>query len=265
MHARRPRCVGALTNLANLRGCTSCSTKLPLILNLSIEIASWFATIHPLSRAFSCNLRTTISFILQLRMPSSVLFTRLLLVALSPAGAIVVLHGPESTKPASKPASGGHRLLVDLEDAPLFDDGSDLWSCDPFQPHRAPLAHGTRSSSVYACVSVLDRPSVRRPAPRPASTIQARQWDRSCLRSWARVGRSYPSRRCTRPWGCRPIRSRSRTPTCCRRRAHGNFSTSRLPWPTAGAPKDVYRRRGSSIQVARERRGKASLGADGRA
>lgn len=94
-------------------------------------------------------------------MPSSVLYTRLLLVALSPAGAIVVLHGPESTKRASKPASGGHRLLVDLEDAPLFDDGSDLWSCDPFQPHRAPLVHGTRSSSVYACVSALDRPSVR--------------------------------------------------------------------------------------------------------
>ena len=199
----------------------------------------------------SSNLRTTISFILHLRMRSSVLCSRLLLVALSPAGAIVVLHGPESTKRASKPASGGHRLLVDLEDAPLFDDGSDLWSCDPFQPHRAPLVHHTRSSSVHACVSALDRPSVRRPAPRPASTIQARRWDRSCLRSWARVGRSYPSRRCTRPWGCRPIRSRSRTPTCCRRRARGNFSTSRLPWPTAGTPMDVHRRRGSSMHAAR--------------
>ena len=180
-------------------------------------------------------------------MPSSVLCSRLLLlVALSPAGSIVVLHGPESTKRASKPASGGHRLLVDLEDAPLFDDGSDLWSRDPFQPHRSVRRSCiTHVAAAYMLVLV---PSVRRPAPRTASTIQARRWDRSCLRSWARVGRSYPSRRCTRPWGCRPIRSRSRTPFCCRRPARGNFSTSRLPWPTAaGTPMDVHRWRGSSM------------------
>ena len=88
----------------------------------------------------------------------------LLLVALSPAGAIVVLHGPDNTKRESKPASHRHRLLVDLEDAPLFDDGSDLWSCDPFQPHRAPLVHSIRSHSVHACVSAFCRPSLRRPA-----------------------------------------------------------------------------------------------------
>ena len=74
----------------------------------------------------------------------------LLIAALSrTCAAIVVLHGPESTKRMSNPTSGGNRLLVDLEDAPLFDEGSELWSCDPFQPHRAPFVHRTRSSSVH--------------------------------------------------------------------------------------------------------------------
>ena len=82
---------------------------------------------------------------------ASVVVAAVLLAALCPAVGIKVVHGPESTKPASPPACGARRLLVDLEDAPLYDDGSNLWSCDPFEPHRAP--------HVGARVRVLAHPT----------------------------------------------------------------------------------------------------------
>ena len=86
----------------------------------------------------------------------SVVVGAVLLAALCPAGGIKVMHGPESTKPASPPACGARRLLVDLEDAPLYDDGSNLWSCDPFEPHRAPHV-GARAARA----SASDRPAQR--------------------------------------------------------------------------------------------------------
>ena len=92
---------------------------------------------------------------------ASLVVAVVLLAALCPAGGIKVVHGPESTKPASPPACGARRLLVDLEDAPLYDDGSNLWSCDPFEPHRAPHV-GAR---VRVLAQLADRPSARTPAP----------------------------------------------------------------------------------------------------
>ena len=99
------------------------------------------------------------------------LVSGVLLAALSPASGIVVVHGPESTKPASPPACGAHRLLVDLEDTPLFDDGSNLWSCDPFQPHRAPHVGARERVLAHPTDPARGGPHPRGPTLHPAPTI----------------------------------------------------------------------------------------------
>ena len=98
----------------------------------------------------------------------SLVVAAVLLAALCPAVGIKVVHGPESTKPASPPACGARRLLVDLEDAPLYDDGSNLWSCDPFEPHRAP--HVGARVHVLADPTGPARGGLHRRGPHPAPT-----------------------------------------------------------------------------------------------
>ena len=72
--------------------------------------------------------------------------TLLMLAFLSPATSMTIAakrtpsHNtmPAVVIPAKKPTET-RKLLVDLTDAPLYEEASKLWSCDPFEPHRSPM------------------------------------------------------------------------------------------------------------------------------
>ena len=72
--------------------------------------------------------------------------TLLMLAFLSPAASMTIAAKPTPSHntmpavviPAKKPTET-RKLLVDLTDAPLYEEASKLWSCDPFEPHRSPM------------------------------------------------------------------------------------------------------------------------------